>query len=121
RDWSSDVCSSDLEYRKLFGLVTQDSILFNSPVAENISLGDENPTFEKIQNAAKIANAEEFIEKLPEKYNESVGEAGGKLSGGQTQRLSIARAAYKTQPIEVSDEATSALDTQSDNMVQAAW
>ena len=108
------------EYRKLFGLVTQDSILFNSPVAENISLGDENPTFEKIQNAAKIANAEEFIEKLPEKYNESVGEAGGKLSGGQKQRLSIARAVYKNPPIMVLDEATSALDTKSEKLVQDA-
>jgi subfamily B ATP-binding cassette protein MsbA len=108
------------EYRKLFGLVTQDSILFNSPVAENISLGDENPAFEKIQNAAKIANAEEFIKKLPEKYNESVGEAGGKLSGGQKQRLSIARAVYKNPPIMVLDEATSALDTKSEKLVQDA-
>lgn len=108
------------EYRKLFGLVTQDSILFNDSVFNNISLGDENPTFEKVSEAAKIANAEEFILKLENKYDESIGEGGGKLSGGQKQRLSIARAVYKNPPIMVLDEATSALDSQSEKLVQQA-
>lgn len=108
------------EYRRLFGLVTQDSILFNDSVFNNISLGDENPTLEKVSEAAKIANAEEFIEKLESKYNDSIGEAGGKLSGGQKQRLSIARAVYKNPPIMVLDEATSALDSQSEKLVQQA-
>lgn len=107
-------------YRKLFGLVTQDSILFNDSVFNNIALGDESPTIEKVSSAAKIANAEEFVEKLPQKYKESVGESGGKLSGGQKQRLSIARAVYKNPPIMVLDEATSALDTQSEKLVQDA-
>ncbi|NLN34085.1 MAG: ATP-binding cassette domain-containing protein [Flavobacteriaceae bacterium] len=108
------------EYRKLFGLVTQDSILFNDSVYNNIALGDENPSVEKVSSASKIANAEEFVEKLPQKYDESVGESGGKLSGGQKQRLSIARAVYKNPPIMVLDEATSALDTQSEKLVQDA-
>lgn len=108
------------EYRQLFGLVTQDSILFNDSIFNNIALGDENPSMEKVQHAAQIANAEEFILKLPEQYNESVGEGGGKLSGGQKQRLSIARAVYKNPPIMVLDEATSALDTQSEKLVQDA-
>ncbi|HLV23190.1 MAG TPA: ATP-binding cassette domain-containing protein, partial [Moheibacter sp.] len=108
------------EYRQLFGLVTQDSILFNDSVFNNIALGDENPSMEKVKNAAQIANAEEFIEKLPGKYEEVIGEGGGKLSGGQKQRLSIARAVYKNPPIMVLDEATSALDTQSEKLVQDA-
>lgn len=108
------------EYRKHFGLVTQDSILFNDTVYNNISLGDENPTLDKVSAAAQISNAAEFIEKLPEQYNDSVGESGGKLSGGQKQRLSIARAVYKNPPIMVLDEATSALDTQSEKLVQDA-
>lgn len=108
------------EYRKLFGLVTQDSILFNDTVFNNISLGDENPTQEKVELAAEIANAKEFIEKLAQKYQDNVGEGGGKLSGGQKQRLSIARAVYKNPPIMILDEATSALDTQSEKLVQDA-
>lgn len=108
------------EYRKLFGLVTQDSILFNDTIFNNIALGDETPSIEKVKSAAQVANAKEFIEKLPKKYNDNVGEGGGKLSGGQKQRLSIARAVYKNPPIMVLDEATSALDTQSEKLVQDA-
>ena len=108
------------DYRTLFGLVTQDSILFNDTIFNNIALGDKNPSQEKVEHAAKIANAEEFIVKMPEKYQESVGEGGGKLSGGQKQRLSIARAVYKNPPIMVLDEATSALDTKSEKLVQVA-
>ena len=108
------------DYRTLFGLVTQDSILFNDTIFNNIALGDKNPSQEKVEHAAQIANAEEFIVKMPEKYQESVGEGGGKLSGGQKQRLSIARAVYKNPPIMVLDEATSALDTKSEKLVQGA-
>lgn len=108
------------EYRKHFGLVTQDSILFNDSIFNNIALGDNDPSLEKVSAAAEIANATEFIEKLPNSYNENVGEGGGKLSGGQKQRLSIARAVYKNPPIMVLDEATSALDTQSEKLVQDA-
>lgn len=108
------------DYRQLFGLVTQDSILFNDSIFNNIALGDDAPTLEKVKAAAEIANASEFIEKLPEHYETSVGEGGGKLSGGQKQRLSIARAVYKNPPIMVLDEATSALDTQSEKLVQDA-
>ena len=108
------------DYRTLFGLVTQDSILFNDTIFNNIALGDKNPSQEKVEHAAQIANAEEFIVKMPEKYQESVGEGGGKLSGGQKQRLSIARAVYKNPPIMVLDEATSALDTKSEKLVQVA-
>lgn len=108
------------DYRLLFGLVTQDSILFNDTIYNNISLGDKSPNQQKVEHAAKIANAEEFIIKMPEKYQESVGEGGSKLSGGQKQRLSIARAVYKNPPIMVLDEATSALDTKSEKLVQVA-
>lgn len=108
------------DYRLLFGLVTQDSILFNDTIFNNISLGDKSPNLEKVKHAAQIANAEEFIVKMPEKYQESVGEGGSKLSGGQKQRLSIARAVYKNPPIMVLDEATSALDTNSEKLVQVA-
>lgn len=108
------------EYRQHFGLVTQDSILFNDSIFNNIALGDENPKLDNVVNAAKIANAEEFILKLPQQYEDNVGEGGGKLSGGQKQRLSIARAVYKNPPIMVLDEATSALDTHSEKLVQDA-
>ncbi|WP_312922907.1 ABC transporter ATP-binding protein [Empedobacter brevis] len=108
------------DYRMLFGLVTQDSILFNDSIFNNISLGDKLPNQERVEHAAKVANAEEFIVKMPEKYQESVGEGGNKLSGGQKQRLSIARAVYKNPPIMVLDEATSALDTRSEKLVQEA-
>ncbi|WP_413532656.1 ABC transporter ATP-binding protein [Empedobacter brevis] len=108
------------DYRLLFGLVTQDSILFNDTIFNNISLGDKSPNLQKVEHAAQIANAEEFIIKMPDKYQESVGEGGSKLSGGQKQRLSIARAVYKNPPIMVLDEATSALDTKSEKLVQVA-
>lgn len=108
------------DYRTLFGLVTQDSILFNDTLYNNIALGDKNPSQEKVVNAAEIANAAEFIVKMPEQYEESVGEGGNKLSGGQKQRVSIARAVYKNPPIMVLDEATSALDTKSEKLVQVA-
>ena len=106
--------------RGLLGLVTQDSILFNDTVAKNITLGKENATEEEIVEAAKIANAHEFITQLPNGYQTNIGDSGNKLSGGQKQRLSIARAVLKNPPIMVLDEATSALDTESERLVQDA-
>ena len=106
--------------RNLMGLVTQDSILFNDTVRNNISLGKENASDEEIMEAAKIANAHEFITELAQGYDTNIGDGGNKLSGGQKQRLSIARAVLKNPPIMVLDEATSALDTESERLVQEA-
>jgi subfamily B ATP-binding cassette protein MsbA len=106
--------------RQLMGTVTQESILFNDSVANNIAFGVENPAMDKIIEAAKIANAHEFISALAEGYHTNIGDRGGKLSGGQRQRLSIARAVFKNPPILILDEATSALDTESEKMVQEA-
>ena len=106
--------------RDLIGLVTQDSILFNETVGNNIGLGKENATEEEIIEAAKIANAHEFIIELPNGYDTNIGDSGNKLSGGQKQRLSIARAVLKNPPIMILDEATSALDTESERLVQDA-
>jgi len=106
--------------RELVGVVTQDSILFNTTVEENLKLGKAEATKEEIIEAAKIANAHDFIEALPEGYQTQVGDQGGKLSGGQKQRLSIARAVLKNPSILVLDEATSALDTASERLVQEA-
>jgi subfamily B ATP-binding cassette protein MsbA len=106
--------------RNLMGLVTQDSILFNDTVAKNIALSKENASREEIVEAAKIANAHEFIESLPQGYDTNIGDGGNKLSGGQKQRLSIARAVLKNPPIMILDEATSALDTESERLVQDA-
>jgi len=102
------------------GLVTQDSILFNETVGNNIGLGKENATDAEIIDAAKIANAHDFISELPKGYNTNIGDSGNKLSGGQKQRLSIARAVLKSPPIMILDEATSALDTESERLVQDA-
>ncbi|MCP4975199.1 MAG: ABC transporter ATP-binding protein [Maribacter sp.] len=106
--------------RNLMGLVTQDSILFNDTVGNNIGMGKENASDEEITEAAKIANAHEFIMELPDGYNTNIGDSGNKLSGGQKQRISIARAVLKNPPIMILDEATSALDTESERLVQDA-
>lgn len=106
--------------RDLMGIVTQDSILFNDTVENNIKLGTENATETQLIEAAEIANANEFIKDLPEKYNTNIGDSGNTLSGGQKQRLSIARAVLKNPPIMILDEATSALDTESEQLVQVA-
>jgi subfamily B ATP-binding cassette protein MsbA len=106
--------------RNLMGLVTQDSILFNDTVKNNIGLGKEGATEEEIMEAAKIANAHDFISGLPQGYDTNIGDSGNKLSGGQKQRLSIARAVLKNPPIMILDEATSALDTESERLVQDA-
>jgi len=106
--------------RGMLGLVTQDSILFNDTVQNNIGLGKEGASLEEIQEAAKIANAHDFIMELPKGYETNIGDSGNKLSGGQKQRLSIARAVLKNPPIMILDEATSALDTESERLVQDA-
>jgi subfamily B ATP-binding cassette protein MsbA len=106
--------------RDLMGIVSQESILFNDTIANNIKLGMQNATAETILEAAKIANADEFIRNLPEKYQTNIGDSGNTLSGGQKQRLSIARAVLKNPPIMILDEATSALDTESEQLVQTA-
>lgn len=106
--------------RDLMGIVTQDSILFNDTVENNIKLGSENASDAEILEASEIANANEFIQNLPDKFNTNIGDSGGTLSGGQKQRLSIARAVLKNPPIMVLDEATSALDTESEQLVQVA-
>jgi len=106
--------------RDLMGIVSQDSILFNDTIANNIKLGTQDATDTAILDAAKIANADEFIQNLPEKYNTNIGDSGNTLSGGQKQRLSIARAVLKNPPIMILDEATSALDTESEQLVQIA-
>ncbi|NNK09805.1 MAG: ABC transporter ATP-binding protein [Flavobacteriaceae bacterium] len=106
--------------RELMGLVTQESILFNDTVRNNISLGKEGASDDEIIEAAKIANAHDFISELPMGYDTNIGDSGNKLSGGQKQRLSIARAVLKNPPIMILDEATSALDTESERLVQEA-
>ncbi len=108
------------DYRQLFGMVTQESILFNDTVFNNLTLVKPNATLEEVIQAAKIANAHEFIEKLEKGYDTNIGEGGGKLSGGQRQRMSIARAVLANPPIMVLDEATSALDSHSEKLVQEA-
>lgn len=106
--------------RTLIGVVSQDSILFNDTIKNNLLIGKPDATDEELVAAAKIANAYEFIQDLPEGFNTTIGDAGSKLSGGQKQRLSIARAVLKNPPIMVLDEATSALDTESERLVQSA-
>ena len=108
------------DLRSQMGIVTQDAILLNDSIFNNIALGVDNPDPEKIIEAAKIANAHEFICKFEDGYNHNIGDSGHKLSGGQKQRLSIARAVMKNPPILILDEATSALDTESERLVQDA-
>lgn len=106
--------------RDLMAIVTQESILFHDTVLNNIAFGDVNPDLDRVKEAARIANATEFINKLENGYNTNIGEGGAKLSGGQRQRLCIARAIYKNPPILILDEATSSLDTASERLVQEA-
>jgi len=106
--------------RSHISIVTQEPILFNDSIAGNISLGKTNATDEEIRGAAKIANAYQFIEKKEGGLSANVGDRGGKLSGGEKQRLTIARAVVKNPPILILDEATSSLDTESERLVQDA-
>ena len=106
--------------RQLIGNVNQEAILFNDTFYNNITFGVENATMEQVIEAAKIANAHEFIMESENGYNTMIGDRGGRLSGGQRQRVSIARAILKNPPILILDEATSALDTESERLVQEA-
>ena len=108
------------DLRTLIGNVNQEAILFNDTFFNNIAFGVENATMEQVIEAAKIANAHDFIMEKPEGYDTNIGDRGGKLSGGQRQRISIARAILKNPPILILDEATSALDTESERLVQEA-
>ncbi|MBN2520079.1 MAG: ABC transporter ATP-binding protein [Bacteroidales bacterium] len=113
-----DIKLKDL--RNLMGIVTQQSILFNDTVFNNIAFGYNGATEKHVIEAAKVANAHEFIVQMPNEYYSNIGDSGSKLSGGQRQRLSIARAVLKNPPILILDEATSALDTESERLVQDA-
>ena len=113
-----DVRISDL--RSLIGNVNQEAILFNDTFFNNIAFGVENATMEQVIEAAKIANAHDFIMEKEDGYHTNIGDRGSKLSGGQRQRISIARAILKNPPILILDEATSALDTESERLVQEA-
>ncbi len=108
------------DLRSLMGNVNQEAILFNDTFFNNIAFGVENATEEEVINAAKIANAHEFIMATEGGYQTNIGDRGDKLSGGQKQRISIARAILKNPPILILDEATSALDTESEKLVQEA-
>ena len=108
------------DLRQLIGNVNQEAILFNDSFRNNIAFGVENATQEQIENAARIANAYDFITQSEQGFDTCVGDRGGRLSGGQRQRVSIARAILKNPPILILDEATSALDTESERLVQDA-
>ncbi|MBS1753776.1 MAG: ABC transporter ATP-binding protein [Ferruginibacter sp.] len=108
------------ELRGLMGIVTQEPILFNDTIAGNISLGIDDATPQAIEQAAKIANAHNFILNKEDGYNTNIGDRGSKLSGGERQRMTIARAVLKNPPILILDEATSSLDTESERLVQDA-
>lgn len=109
-----------LELRHLMGNVNQEAILFNDTYFNNIAFGVESATIQQVMEAAKIANAHDFISASENGYDTNIGDRGGKLSGGQRQRISIARAILKNPPILILDEATSALDTESEKLVQEA-
>ncbi|MBK9730950.1 MAG: ABC transporter ATP-binding protein [Chitinophagaceae bacterium] len=108
------------DLRGLIGMVSQEPVLFNDTVHNNLAFGLENVTEEAVINAAKVANAHDFISRLENGYQTIIGDRGGKLSGGEKQRLTIARAVLKNPPILILDEATSSLDTESERLVQTA-
>jgi len=108
------------QVRRLMGIVTQEPILFNDTISSNISLGVDHADQSAIEQAARIANAHNFILQKEEGYNTNIGDRGSKLSGGERQRMTIARAVLKNPPILILDEATSSLDTESERLVQDA-
>ena len=117
----NNICDIDINsLRDLMGIVSQESILFNDTFFNNIAFGLTNVNESDVINAAKIANAHEFISQMELGYQANIGERGSKLSGGQRQRISIARAVLKNPPILILDEATSALDSESEKLVQEA-
>ena len=113
-----DIKTFDL--RALMGNVNQEAILFNDTFYNNITFGVDSATMEEVRQAARIANADDFIMATPDQYQTTIGDRGSRLSGGQRQRISIARAILKNPPILILDEATSALDTESEKLVQEA-
>uniref|UniRef100_A0A8C3S1K0 ATP-binding cassette sub-family B member 5 n=1 Tax=Chelydra serpentina TaxID=8475 RepID=A0A8C3S1K0_CHESE len=116
-----DITSLNLRhYREFIGVVSQEPVLFGTTIRNNIRYGREDVTDEEIENAAKEANAYDFIMEFPDKFNTLVGERGAQMSGGQKQRIAIARALVRNPKILLLDEATSALDTESESVVQAA-
>ena len=106
--------------RQIMGIVSQETILFNDTIGSNIKYGLQNVSEERMKNAAKNANALDFINEQPEGFNTVIGEKGVRLSGGQRQRIAIARGILKNPPILILDEATSSLDTESEHLVQIA-
>ena len=117
----TDIRNVSLEsFRRLFGTVSQETMLFNDTVARNIALGEAEPDMDRVHQVARIAHAHEFISTMPNGYETTIGDRGMKMSGGQRQRLAIARALYRDPDILVFDEATSALDSASERDVQDA-
>ena len=106
--------------RKQIAIVTQEPILFNDTVRNNVAYGNQNASQKEIENAVKAAYAYNFIQSFPDKYDTIIGELGARLSGGEKQRICIARALLKDAPILILDEATSSLDTESEMLVQKA-
>lgn len=108
------------DLRSLIGVVSQEPVLFNDSISNNVALGEDPMNLDKVKESCRVAHAQDFILEKEKQYDSNIGDRGGKLSGGEKQRLTIARAMYKNPPILILDEATSSLDTVSEKMVQMA-